>query len=331
MKTMGKKKKGLVFNIMGTVLSFWLSVFTAQAAYPDKPIQVLVPYGAGGETDIAVRFLASVIPQFLGQSLVVMNKPGASGAICFEYISKQVKPDGYTLMGAAIGCNSIVPAQNLKLPFKFDDLTFIARTQFNPAILAVRADSPHKTLNDLLEYIRKNPKKVKFPTAGVQTMQHVGSLVLMKSAKIPIDYVNAVHYDSGAEVTFSLMRGDVDFCYNNSPTVIPQVKAGKLRGLLVPAKLKELPDIPTSEQLGFPEVDIVGWRGICGPPGLPEAVINFWADAVKKTMEHPSWKKMVENIGDIPAYLSPEDFKKFVTSEVKRYRDTFTELNLLIK
>jgi len=329
MKTMGKK--GLVFVILGTALSCWLRALPAQAAYPDKPIQVFIPYGAGGDTDIAVRFLASVIPQFLGQSLVVINKPGASGAICFEYISKQLKPDGYMLMGAAIGSNSIVPAQNLKLPFQFDDLTFIARTQINPAILVVRADSPYKTLNDLLEYIRKNPKRVKFPTAGVQTMHHVGALVLMKSAKIPIDYVNAVHYDSGAEATFSLMRGDVDFCYNNTPTVIPQVKAGKLRGLLVPAKLKDLPDIPTSEQLGFPEVDIVGWRGICGPPGLPEAVVNFWTDKVKKTMEHQSWKKMVDDIGDLPAYLGPEDFKKFVTKEVKRYRDLFTELNLLIK
>ena len=331
MEAMRKKERSLFFFITGLALSLGLGVFAAQAAYPDKPVQVLVPYGAGGETDIAVRFLASVLPQFLGQSLVVINKPGASGAICFEYVSKQVKPDGYTLMVAAIGCNSIVPAQNLKLPFKFDDLTFIARTQFNPAILAVRADSPHKTLNDLLEYIRKNPKKAKFPTAGVQTMQHVGTLVLMKSAKIPTDYVSAVHYDSGAEVTFSLMRGDVDFCYNNSPTVIPQVKAGKLRALMVPAKLKELPDIPTSEQLGFPEVDIVGWRGICGPPGLPEPVINFWAEAVKKTLEHQSWQKMVENIGDIPAYLGPEDFRKFVTKEVQKYRDIFTELNLLIK
>ena len=100
---------------------------------------------------------------------------------------------------------------------------------------------------------------------------------------------------------------------------------------VVPAKLKDLPDIPTSEQLGFPEVDIVGWRGICGPPGLPEAVTQFLADAVKKTMEHQSWKKMVENVGDLPAYQGPEDFKEFVTREVKRYRDIFAELNLLIK
>jgi len=331
MKATKKIKRGLLLIVLGTTISFLFSISAAQAAYPEKPVQVFIPYGAGGETDIAIRFLASVIPQFIGQSMVVINKTGASGAICFEYISKQVKADGYTLMGAAIGSNAIVPAQNLKLPFKFDDLTFIARTQFNPTMLAVRSDSPFKTLNDLLEYIRKNPKKLKFSTAGVQTVQNLGNMVLMKSAKIPIDYVSAVHYDSGAEATFSLLRGDVDFLYNNTPLVIPQVKAGKLRGLLVPAKLKEFPDIPTSEQLGYPDVDIVGWRGLCGPPGLPDSVVNLWAEAVKKTMEHKSWQKMVENIGDLPAYLGPEDFKKFVTNEVKRYRDIYTELGLLIK
>jgi len=331
MKAMKKIKRGLILIVLGTAISLLFSISTAQAAYPEKPVQVFIPFGAGGETDIAIRFLASVMPQFVGQSLVVINKPGASGAICFEYISKNVKPDGYALMGAAIGSNAIVPAQNLKLPFKFDDLTFIARTQFNPAMLAVRSDSPFKTLNDLLAYIRQNPKKLKFSTAGVQTIHNLATMVLMKSAKIPVDYVNAVHYDSGAEATFSLLRGDVDFVYNNTPTLIPQVKAGKLRGLLVPAKLKELPDIPTSEQLGHPEVDIVGWRGLCGPPALPDSVVHVWAEAVKKTMEHKSWQKMVENIGDLPAYLGPEDFKKFVTNEVRRYRDIFTELNLLIK
>lgn len=334
MKAIKNHKKELL--VIALLISFFLSfqVFTAMAQereYPEKPIQVIIPFGPGGVTDIALRFLASVIPQYIGQPVVVINKPGASGTIAFEYISRQAKPDGYTMMGATAGANTIVPARNPKLPFKFDDITFIARLQVSPMMLVVRNDSPFKTLNDMLDYIRKNPKKLKFSTAGIQTTQHTGPLVLMKLTKIPLDYVTAIHYDSGAEENLALLRGDVDFCYNFAVMLTPLIKAGKLRGLLAPIKVKELPDVPTSKELGFPEANIIGWQGVAGPPRLPDYIVNKWSEAIKKSMDDKSWGKMVEGSGDIPAYLGPDEFKRFVTGEVKRYREIFKELGLLIE
>jgi len=314
------------------LLSFWGSTATSQEKeYPTKPIQIIIPFGPGGVTDIALRFLASVIPQYIGQPVVVTNKPGASGAIALEYITRQAKPDGYTMMGATAGPNTIVPARNPKLPFQFDEITFIARLQTSPMMLVVGNDSPFKTANDMLDYIRKNPKKLKFSTAGIQTTQHLGPLVLLRSAKIPLDYVNAIHYDSGAEENLALLRGDVDFCYNFTTMLIPLIKGGKLRGLLVPIKVKEMPNVPTSQELGFPEASIIGWQGVAGPPRLPDYVVRKWSEAIKKTMDDKSWRKMLEGVGDFPDYLGPDEFKNFVTKEVKRYRDIFAELGLLLE
>ncbi|MEK6672898.1 MAG: tripartite tricarboxylate transporter substrate binding protein [Nitrospirota bacterium] len=327
-----KKELLLVVLLIGFLSSF--QIFTAMAqekGYPEKPIQIIIPFGPGGITDIALRFLASVIPQYIGQPVVVINKPGASGTIAFEYISRQTKPDGYTMMGATAGPNTIVPARNPKLPFKFDDLTFIARLQTSPMMLVVRNDSPFKTLSDMLDYIRKNPKKLKFSTAGLQTTQYLGPLVLLKSAKIPLDYVTAIHYDSGAEQNLALLRGDVDFCYNFAVMLTPLIKAEKLRGLLVPIKVKELPNVPTSQELGYPEANIIGWQGVAGTPKLPDYVVKKWTEAIKKTMDDKSWGKMVGDSGDVPAYLGPDEFRHFVTGEVKRYREIFKELGLLIE
>ncbi len=328
-----RRKNVWIMFLISALIFCWAVPGGAQdeKKYPEKPVQVLIPFAAGGETDIAIRLFANIMPKYLGKPLVPVNKPGASGTICFEAVAKSTKPDGYTIMGASIGSNSIAPAANLTLPFKYDDLTFIALTQKSPSLLVVRNESPFKTLNDLLNFMKQNPKKLTYSTVGAQTLQNLGILVLLKAAKVPMENVNAVHYESGGEANLALVRGDVDFLYNNSATTVPLVRGGKLRGLLAPLPLKELPDVPTSKQLGYPGVDIVGWRGIVGPPGLPDYVVNKWVDAIKKTMQDKAWIEKVTGAGDIPSYLGPADFKSFVASEVKKYREIFTEMNLLVK
>ena len=324
------KKAALISCFMSCFLIFCVSnALAQQSKYPDKPIELLVPFGIGGGTDIAMRFISSVIPEYLGQPVVVKNKAGASGSICMHYIIKQAKPDGYKMMGSTVGANCIFPARFLELPFNWENLTFIARVQLTPMILAVRNDSPFKTLKDMLDYIRKNPGKIKFATAGVQTTQNVGPHVLIKSAKIPYNYVKPIHYEGGAAANLALLRGDVDFIYNLAPATKPHVKSGDLRALLVPVKVKDLPDVPTSEELGFSEMTIMGWQAIAGPPNLPDYVVEKWTDSIKKMMKNKAWKKMVRGVGDIPAYLGPGEFKAFVKSEFKRYRGIFKELGLL--
>jgi len=320
----------LISLLIGLLLIFQIFGVAASAGeYPEMPIKLLIPFGVGGGTDIAMRFLSSVIPQYLGQPVVIVNKAGASGSICMEYITKQAKPDGYTMMGATVGANAIFPARFINLPFQWDAVTFISRVQLTPMILVVRSDSPFKTFNEMLDYIRKNPKKLKFGTGGVQGTQNIGIHVLLSSAKIPYEQVSAIHYDGSAECNLALLRGDIDFVYNLLPATKPHVQAGKMRGLLVPTTIADMPDIPTPEKLGLPKLDVMGWQGICGPPNLPDAVVKKWAEAVEKSIADEAWKKMVDGVGDIPAYLGPDDFKKFVTNDVKRYRAIFEELKLV--
>jgi tripartite-type tricarboxylate transporter receptor subunit TctC len=291
------KKVALFSCLMSCFLIFCVSnALAQQSKYPEKPIELLVPFGIGGGTDIAMRFISSVIPEYLGQPVVVINKAGASGSICMNYIINQAKSDGYKMMGSTVGANCIFPARFKKLPFKWDNLTFVARVQLTPMILAVRKDSPFKTLKDMLDHIRKNPGKIKFSTAGVQTTQNVGPHVLMKSAKIPFKYVTPIHYEGGGAANLALLRGDVDFIYNLAPATKPHVKSGDLRGLLVPIKIKDLPDIPSSEELGFPQMTIMGWQAIAGPPNLPDYVVRKWTDAIKKTMKNKAWIRMGTSI-----------------------------------
>jgi tripartite-type tricarboxylate transporter receptor subunit TctC len=313
---------------------FFMGTFAVAVAgdYPEKPIKLFVPYGAGGATDLASRVLSSVIVDYLGQPVVVVNKKGASGSICFDYVRK-AKPDGYSMMMAAIGANAITPARDTTLPFKFDDLTFIARTQINPNAIVVNAKSPWKTLHDLLKALKANPGKYKFSTAGAGTIHNLAAVLLMREVGLPHTAAKAVHYDSGAAATLAVVQGEVDFMQCNTTPLVNPLKSGLLRALAVttPKRLKDFPKVPTYTELGYPSINLVGWRGVVGPPGLPANVVSAWEKAVEKSCKSKPWIKLATNLGDLPGYLNAKDFDAFVRAEFKRYRDIFTALNLLRK
>ena len=332
------KSKGLLYlSTLGITLAFLLlftpgNAVSGDTSYPTKPVKMYVPYGPGGATDLAARILSSVVVDYLGQPVVVVNKPGASGSICFDYVRKS-KPDGYKMMMAAIGANAITPARDTTLPFKYDDLTFVARTQINPNILVVNAKSPWKTFDDLLKALKANPGKYKFSTAGSGTIHNLAGVLILKTVGLPSTAAKAIHYDSGAAATLAVIQGEVDFMQCNSPPLISPLKGGLLRGLAVttPKRLKGFPNILTYTELGYPDMDLVGWRGVMGPPGLPDKIVKAWETAVEKTTKAKPWLKLVKNLGDMPGYLNAKDFDAFVHKEFKRYRTIFTDLNLLRK
>jgi tripartite-type tricarboxylate transporter receptor subunit TctC len=330
--TRWSKLTASVLSAFVLVLFCTCTVFSSEEEYPVKPVTLYVPYGPGGSTDLAARVLSSVIPQYLGQPVIVVNKPGAGGAICFEFVKNQ-RPDGYSIMMTAIGANVITPALQEKLPFKYDDLTYIARTQINPTLLAVRSDAPWKNMKELIAFIKNNPKKVKFSVSGLGTLLYVGPAVLMQAAGLPGDSITPIQYDSGAEATLALLRGDVDFIYVNLPPLLGHLRAGKLRGLATatPKRLKAFPDVPTFAELGFPDVDVLGWRGVAGPPKLPGYIVKKWEDAVKKTTKDKAWLKLVNKLGDMPGFLGQKDYEEFVNKDYKRFRTTFEKLGIVVK
>jgi tripartite-type tricarboxylate transporter receptor subunit TctC len=325
----------LFLSLMLMVLTMPFAEETAQGAdpkYPQKPIKLVVSYATGGSTDIAARALAAPIQEFIGQSVVVVNVPGAGGAVGFDEVRKS-DPDGYKMMMAAIGANVLVPAMNPKLHFKYDELIFISRTQINPNVLIVNAKSPWKDFKEFEEALKSNPSKYKFATAGIGQVSHVGPLLMMKEFGLKGPLAGAVHYDSEGESVLALVRGDVDFCQSNLNSAMASIKGGRIRclGVTTPERIETIKNIPTFKELGYPKLNVAGWRGVCGPPGLPDYVVKKWEEAVHKTLNSEKWLKAAESLGDIPAYMNSKDFTRYAREEFTRYRELFQDTGLIMK
>ena len=302
------------------------------AEYPEKPVQIVVPYAAGGSTDLALRALSSVIHEFLGQPVVVLNKTGGGGAVGVVHGLKQ-KPDGYVLMGGAIGAHVLTPAANKAAGYGPGDFTPIAMTQLNPNVFVVKADSPYKSIKDVIEAIKANPGKFKQSNPGPGSIHNFGFNLLLDAAGIPSKSVISVPFKGGAASAAALLGGHVDFHQTNLTSVIELIKGGKLRALAVtsPQRLKLLPDVPTYAELGYPGVDIYGWRGVIGPKGLPEEIVDKWAAAIKKAQGSKAWQQLVTKLGDEPTYLGPKEFKEHIDKSFVKYRKMAKDLGILVE
>jgi len=305
-----------------TVITFFVvflltptMALTQEKDYPKEPITLLVPFGAGGATDLAARAVARFLPNYMGQPLVVMNKPGAGGALAMESLIRS-KADGYTMMMAAIATNTLTPAFTPRLPFKYDEITFICRTQLNPAVLVVRADAPWKTLADLVADIKRNPGKYIYGTSGMGSMHNLGACKFFKVAGIDPKSVTMIPFNSGQEQVVAMMGGNIHFSYINLVEALAQLKAARLRALAAaPNRLEAFPGVPTFAESGYAEVDVMGWRGVVGPPQLPESIVKTWVQAMEKVCQDKGWIETAVKLGDLPAYLGPKEFKTFVTNE----------------
>jgi tripartite-type tricarboxylate transporter receptor subunit TctC len=322
--------------IFSVVLVLAVSLLVAPALsgdkYPSKPIKLIVPYGPGGATDLAARVLVSVIPEYLEQAVVVVNVAGAGGSVGFDAV-RTAKPDGYTMMMNAIGANVLVPAKNTKLPFSYDEMTYIARTQINPNVLIVNKNSPYKTFKDLAAALKSNPGKLKYSTAGVANVTDLGPSILLKELGLPDSAAVAVHYDSDNAALLALLQGESDFVQGNLAPFASAIKGGQVTPLAMttPERVVGFENIPTFTELGYPGISIVGWRGVSGPKGLAPEIVKVWEAAVEKTCQSKSWIKLVKKLGDEPGFMGTQQYNDFVNADFKRYRELFTELDLLIK
>ena len=324
-------KQGLLsVTVMASAAIFTAPVSAAD--YPDKPIKLVVASGAGGSTDTAARIMAINIQEHIGQPIIVVNKKGGSGGIGINFALK-AKPDGYLLMEGMIGGHVLFPAMNTSAGYTPEDYTPIAMTQMNPNVLIVRADSPYKNVKDLLDAIKAKPGKLKFSHAGAGSIHYFGVHLLLKTAGLGNDSAIAIPYKGGSKSMAGLLRGEADFHQTNLVSAIDFIESGKVRALAVTTKkrLKAFPDVPTYGELGYPNVDIFGWRGVIGPKGLPKGIVDQWAKAVQETMARKGWKKMVKAVGDMPRYMGPAEFTKHIASDFKRYRQMATDLDILVK
>ena len=299
-------------------------------AYPTKPILFVIPFAAGGDSDLSGRNVAINAAKYLdNKPIVALNRVGASGAIGAASV-RNAPPDGYTLLVARIATHAILPAIETKLPYKWNEFTMLSLIELNPYACFVRGDSPHRSIADLLGVIRKNPGKLNFSTSGAATSQNMAAQYLMTLAGLSKDHAVGIHYKSGGEVTTAVVGGQVDFACNNVPTVIPMAKAGRVRVLFVtPTRITELPEAPGAREAGFPDMEkIVGWTALMGPPGMAKPLVNRWTDVFAQLAKDPDWQAGNARIGGVAAIRSPSETEKYVREQYELYYKLATALDV---
>jgi tripartite-type tricarboxylate transporter receptor subunit TctC len=316
-------------KILAIVLALAATHAAAQS-YPTRPIQFVIPFAAGGDSDLSGRNVAQAASKYLNNTpIVAVNRVGASGAIAATLVRNAV-PDGYTLLVARIATHAILPALDTKLPYKWNEFTMISMIELNPYVCFVRSDSPHKTAADLIGEIRRNPGKLNFSTAGVATSQNMAAQYLMTIAGLTKDHAVGIHYKSGGEVTTAVLGGEVNFACNNAPTVIPMAKAGRLRTLFVsPVRIADLPGVPSAREAGYPDMEkIVGWTALMGPPKLPKAIVDRWSGVFARLAKDPDWQAGNARIGGVAAIRSPAATEQYVREQYELYDKLVTALGI---
>jgi tripartite-type tricarboxylate transporter receptor subunit TctC len=301
------------------------------AQYPSRPILLVVPYTAASDADLAARNLAQRAPRYLhNQAVVVMNQPGASGAIGTLAV-RHATPDGYRLLLARIASQVILPATDMKTPYRSNDLTFLSVLEVNPYVCAARSDSPYASMKDLLGDIRRQPGKLNFATVGDGTLQNFGPQYLFSLVGLPKDAALGVPYKGSGELTAALVGGHVHFACSNVGALLGQFRAGTLRPLMTTTRepLKELPDVPTARSLGWPEMErLAAWSALAGPPRLPRDVVEQWTGVLAKLSKDAAWLAGVEKLGGIPAIRSPAETDAFVRDQYRLYEGLAERLGL---
>ncbi len=303
----------------------------AAAQYPARPILLVVPYTAGSDADLAARNLAQHAPRFLdGQSMVVMNQPGASGAIGTLAV-RNASADGYRLLLSRIASQVILPAVDGKTPYRWDDFTFLSLLDINPYVCAVRGNGPYASMADLLADIRKRPGRLNFATVGEGSLQNFGPQYLFSLNGLTQAAAVAVPYKGSGDLTAALLGGQVQFACSNLGALLGHFRAGTLRPLMTTTResLRDLPNVPTARSLGWPQMErLAAWSAFAGPSQLPRGVVERWRDVLAKLASDPAWLAGVAKLGAIPSVRSPADTERFVRDQYQLYESLAQSLGL---
>ena len=299
--------------------------FASWANYPIRPIKIVVPFAPGGGTDSITRTLSSGMSQTLGQAVVVENKPGAGTIIGSDLVAKSA-PDGYTLVMATFA-HAVNPSLIAKLPFDtekaFAPVVMVAR---GPNVLVVRADSPLKTLKDVMDTARAQPGKLSYASQGNGTSSHLAGEMFENLAKVKMTHVP---YRGAGPAMTDLLGGQVDMMFATAAAAGPHVAAGKLRALAVttPERSPVMRAVPTVAEFvtGYA---VESWYGLFAPAGTPADVISKLNVATKQATQSADFKKKLEPEGLIVSTGSPQELEDYVRKEEARWRKIVTENNI---
>ena len=298
-------------------LAFAPAVALAQAqSYPSKPVRLVVPYSPGGGADNAARILATRLSTAMGQTVVIDNRPGGSGMIGAQAVA-QAEPDGYTVLYDA-SAFAVNPALRKMAFDPAKDLVPVSLAVTVPNIFVVPPNAPYKTVQEFVDYARKNPGKLTYASYGAGSAAHlIGELL---KARAGIDLLH-VPYKGGAPALTDLMGGQVDSYFSNAASGMSYVKSGKLRALAVTSakRMAAMPDVPTLAESGFKDFEVLEWNGFFVPKGTPNDVVARLAKEVQAAVKDPATRQKLQGLGLDPVGSTPEEFGKFVQSEMTRW------------
>ncbi len=318
----------MIYRLIGTALILGVTAAgTANAAYPDKPIRVIVPFVPGGSSDITARAIAPGMEKTLGQTIVVENKPGANGAIAAQEL-KRSKPDGYTLMVGSIGTFAINEGLYKNLSYKpSEDFDYVSQLVRNPNVLVISSKIPVKTVAELIDYAGKHPDQISYASSGTGSSDHLSAVMFrQRSNTTGID----VPYKGGAAAIADLLGAQVDVSFQNLGAVLKHIQSGKLRALAVTGaeRAPDLPDLPTMAEAGIKDMVVYSWQGVAAPKGTPKEIIDKLHQAISESLKQPKTQETMNKLGFTVVGNSPEEFTTFQKQEVNQWTELIKAANL---
>lgn len=289
------------------------------AAYPERPIRLVVPFGAGGITDIVARQVGQGMGEALGQGVVVENRPGAGGVIAAQ-LAATAPADGYTIFMGTVGTQVVNPLIYRKLGYDADKFVPVGMVSGSPYLLAVRAGLPAATFGEFVAYARANPAKLNFGSAGNASSPHLGLELLKLTANVDVMHVP---FKSGSEAVNAAIGGQVDVVMDASPVIMPHAASGRLRALAVAAdqRLPSAPDVPTAAEVGDPGLQISSWNAFFAPSGTPPAVLETLNAALQKTLASPELRQRLAAQGTQLYTGTPDEYRRFIAGEKAKWAE----------
>jgi len=286
------------------------------AAYPSKPIRLVVGFAPGGAADSVARAMSDAFGKALGQPVVVDNRPGNGSSIAADMVAKSA-PDGYTLLIASPSSISVNPALNPSLTYTAKDLIAVTKMTTSPLVLAVNPATGIRSVPDLIAAAKKDPGKLNYSTSGNGSAPHLGAALFCQLTGVQMTHIP---YRGGSLAIQSVMAGDTQLTFGTSPTVLPQVNGGKLLALAVSTRERSqlVPGLPGMKEAGLPDYNLEFWYGMFVPAGTPQPIVRKIYEATVTAMQQPSVKAALAREGtEVSLSASPEQFNAFLVEDDK--------------
>ena len=307
-----------------------LSAGTALAqAWPQKPVKIVVPFAAGGNTDGIARVTAERLTAVLGQQVLVENRAGANGAIAAEFVARAA-PDGYTLLMAAMPLVAVLPVVAKQAYDPVKDFAPVSNIGSNPFVLGVHKSVPASNVREFVAFIRANPGKFNYASGGSGSVSHLSAALFVKRAGLEMTHVS---YKGGAPAVADLLGGQVQMYFGNLSELAPHAAGGNLRiiGVSSEKRAKQLPEVPTIAESGFAGFRTLTWNGLMAPAGTPPAIVTRLAQEVSTITATPAVAQRLEQLGVDPIGNTPQQFADTIRADIALWADAVKAANLKIE